>query len=213
MEEHIKRGKMKRLLLTSSGISSKKLKNVFTRLVQRPENKKVLVFYYEKYPKYLKKVEQELLSLKFKRENILFSDFKNNKLKSLFLKFDILYFMGGETFFILKALRKQGFDKLIKKFVNKGKIYVGASASSIIAGPSIEIASWGKTGEDHLAGLKPNQWKGLNLTNISIFPHYENSLKEEIPAFRKKIKNKYPVLPLRDRQALLVLGNKNRVIK
>ena len=204
---------MKKLLLTSSGTNSNRIRKELIKIIPKNEDKNALVLYWELYPKYIKKVKKELLGFKFKKENIVFAKIGDKKFVKGFSDFDVLYFMGGETFVILKMLRKTGFDKLVSKFVNSGKLFIGASASSIIAGPSIEIASWGKTGEDHLAGLKPSEWKGLNFTNISIFPHYEDKLKKEIPAFKKKINNKYPVLPLRDEQALLIIGDKKIILR
>ena len=47
-------------------------------------------------------------------------------------EFDVMYMMGGNTFYLLNIIRKTGFDKNIKEFINSGKIYVGSSAGSEI---------------------------------------------------------------------------------
>ena len=55
-------------------------------------------------------------------------------------EFDVMYMMGGNTFYLLNIIRKTGFDKNIKEFINSGKIYVGSSAGSEILGNSIDVA-------------------------------------------------------------------------
>lgn len=204
----------KRLILTSSGINSPKITKKIDYLLNKKRAKvKILVLYGQKYPKYLAYIKKELKELKFNEKNIFYSDINYQKLKKILPKLDALYFMGGETFVILKKLKKTKTDKIIKKFVESGKLFIGASASAIIAGPNIEIASWGNDGEKNLAGLNKNEWTGLNLINISIYPHYRNSLAKEIIDFKKKIKNKYQVLPLKDGEALIINGNKKEVLK
>ena len=54
--------------------------------------------------------------------------------------FDIIYMLGGNTFYLLDVIRKTNFDKQIIDFINKGKIYIGSSAGSEILGSSIEPA-------------------------------------------------------------------------
>ena len=54
--------------------------------------------------------------------------------------FDIIYMLGGNTFYLLDVIRKTNFDKQIIDFINKGKIYIGSSAGSEILGSSIDIA-------------------------------------------------------------------------
>jgi dipeptidase E len=203
-----------KLILTSSGINSPKIMKKFDDLSKKQRSEvKILVLYGQKYPKYLAYVKSELKKLKFDNKNIFYSNLDHVKLSKLLKEVDILYFMGGETFVLLKKLRQTKTDKLIKKFVESGKIFIGTSASAIIAGPNIEIAKWGSTGEENLAGLKEKDWQGLGLTNVAIFPHYENKLEKEIIDFKKEIKNKYPVVALKDGQALVIQGNKKKILK
>jgi peptidase E len=88
-------------------------------------------------------------------------------------------------------------------------LYFGISAGSIIAGPNIEIASWGSTGDTNDINLK--DLTGLKLTKILVFPHFEDYLKGEVDEFRKKVD--YPVIELKDSEALFIEGVKNKIIK
>ena len=50
---------------------------------------------------------------------------------------DIIYLSGGNTFHLLDQFRKTGLDKWLNEKL-ADKVYVGVSASTIIAGPTIE---------------------------------------------------------------------------
>jgi dipeptidase E len=198
---------MKKLLLTSSGWGSKKIKRELPKLLDKPIDEcKVLVMHTGKFKrKYLK----ALLSPGLSKKNILYANISNKINPNKFKDIDIFYSCGGNTFYILDRVRKTGFDKYIKNFINKGKLYVGISAGSIIVHKTIEIAGWGIEADKNLIGL--SDLRGLNITNIAIFPHFKNKLKKEVNGFKKN--TPYPIVELKDKQALLILGNKKRMIK
>lgn len=50
-----------------------------------------------------------------------------------------IYISGGNTFYLLQELKRSGDDKEIIKLIEKGRIYIGESASSIIMAPNIEF--------------------------------------------------------------------------
>lgn len=50
---------------------------------------------------------------------------------------DAVYVCGGETFVLLEALRSNGTGELLADRVRDGLPYIGSSAGSVIAGPSI----------------------------------------------------------------------------
>ena len=48
-----------------------------------------------------------------------------NTIKAAFAQADCIYFSGGNSFFLMDALRKSGTDKLLKKELQRGKLMVG----------------------------------------------------------------------------------------
>jgi len=198
---------MKRLLLTSNGLSNLRLIKEAKKLLTKPADEtKVLVMYTlrkKSYVKYLRRTKKQLIKLGIKRKNIICINI-SKKIKKPNLDFDIFYSCGGNTFYILDRIRKTGFDKIIKSFVKKGGFYVGLSAGSIIVHKTIELAGWGR--ERDLNDINLKNLTGLKITNTMVFPHYRAGLKKEVDEF-KKIVN-YPVIELRDGRALLILGNK-----
>ena len=94
--------------------------------------------------------------------------------------FDVMYMMGGNTFYLLDIIRKTNFGIEIKNFINSGKIYVGSSAGSEILGNSIEPA----IGYDE-NNINMTDFTGLKIVDGLIIPHcnkkekYINNLKSK----------------------------------
>lgn len=193
-----------KIILTSSGLTSEKLKRKFIKLIDKPinQNKFLLMFGVRNNEelKYVNESEQELIRLGINKNNITRVNFAKEVDLSKLNNFNAIYFCGGNTFYILDRIRKTKLDSLIKDFINKEGLYVGVSAGSIILGPSIEIAGWGSEGDSN--DVKLIDLSGLNLTKMSIFPHYKPSLKKEIKEFKRKIS--YKVKVLKDGQGILI---------
>jgi len=116
---------------------------------------------------------------------------------------DIIFVEGGNTFYLLNAMRKCNFEKVIRRILKNGKVYIGASAGSIVAGRTIKTASW--RGDKDIVKLK--NLKGLNLVPFDVFVHYkpgdEEIIKKKMPW---KWQRKRELKILTDQQAILVQG-------
>lgn len=203
---------MKKLLLTSAGFENPKIGKLFLELINKPANEIKIIFIptaaitkEEKY--YVGKCEKELLGVGIRNQNIKVLELEHEILYKDVENFDVIYVCGGNTFHLLDKVRNTGFDKIIKQFIEEGKIYVGVSAGSIIMGPNIQIAILGDKDE---CGIK--DFTGLNLTNIAVSPH--TNTKEDVDrvnAFAEQIG--YKILPLTDNQALLISDDKIKIIE
>jgi dipeptidase E len=123
-----------------------------------------------------------------------------DELRNFFKDKNVIHIEGGNTFYLLKAIRETGFDEILKELLNEGKIYVGTSAGASIIGPTIEFSSYlpENTSEEEL--------KGLNLVPFILKAHYGD---EKEKTYREKIKTlKYPLRILRDGQGILVEDGK-----
>ena len=125
-----------------------------------------------------------------------------DELRELLKDKNAIYVEGGNTFYLLKAVRESGFDKVIKELIEKGVPYVGSSAGSYIACPTIEMATWKPKQKDRF-GVE--DFTALNLVPFLVTAHYtsemESVLKEKIS------KAKYPTRILQDGQGILVEGD------
>jgi len=96
---------------------------------------------------------------------------------------DIVWFAGGYSAYLLYWIRRTKLDTVLKDILNEGTLYVGSSAGSIITSKDQDFAEWIIGGEEPGAGLIP----GLDLVNFNFYPHYEESLYDEI---KSKFKGK-----------------------
>jgi len=121
------------------------------------------------------------------------------ELRALLGEKDIIYVQGGNTFYLLHHVRESGFDEVIKRLIDRGIIYIGVSAGSIIAGQTIETSVW-RDVDRNVVGL--SDLTGLGLVPFNIFVHYSPQYKELI--LREQPKSKWPLRILTDDQALLI---------
>lgn len=82
---------------------------------------------------------------------------------------DIIHVNGGNTFWLLLQARKSGFESFIRKHLESGKVYMGSSAGSLLAGPNIQIV---ETIDSNVAGDKLTDYTGLGLVDFIAMPHW-----------------------------------------
>lgn len=203
-----------KLLLTSNGITNTSIENVFLRLLKKTARKNKVIFvttaaYGENdNPTWLEHYRTTLR--KYGINKIEDLDMKNKtekELRKILSPSDIIFINGGNTFYLLKHIQESGFDKIISDFLNNGKIYIGVSAGSIIACPTIETALW-KPADENKVNLK--DFTGLGLVNFLISPHFKEKEKESIE--KEMIHTKYPTVILNDQQAVLCIDGKYKII-
>lgn len=126
---------------------------------------------------------------------------------------DAVYVAGGETFDLLHVLRITGADKVIERLVGEGLPYIGCSAGSIVAGPSIETASLMDSPE-----IAPDlkDYTGLRLTEFAVVPHAAGSIPQfpitVIADTVRKYGERWPLCLLRDGQALCIEGAETKLL-
>ncbi|EKD80741.1 MAG: hypothetical protein ACD_40C00019G0007 [uncultured bacterium] len=85
---------------------------------------------------------------------------------------DAIYVSGGNTNHLLQESHKSNFDSFMRDFVNSGKLYLGTSAGSIIAGPQLPPYLWGdEAGAPDLTGY--TSW---GLVNFTLLPHWGSDI-------------------------------------
>jgi len=128
-------------------------------------------------------------------------------------EFDAVYVASGSTFALLEALQTTGNSAVLTEHVRKGLPYVGASAGSIIAGPDVTPAS---LMDDPADGPALTNFAGLAVIDKTIIPHADGQLPpyplELIRRTLDTFGDRYPLISLRDDQALLVDGDTATVV-
>ncbi len=202
-----------KLLLTSAGIVPE-LKECFLSLLpKKPEEIKVVfittaAYGESKNPTWMEKDRQLLYECGIKHiEDLDLKDKTQSELEKIVADKDLIFVNGGNTFYLLYWIKKSGFDSVVRKYVKRGGLYVGVSAGSYVACPTIEMAAW-KHQDRNKVGLE--DLTALNLVPFLLTAHFEEKYRKIIEAEAKK--TKYPIVALADEQAVLVEGKKVKLV-
>lgn len=208
-----------KLLLTSGGITNKKIAKALFDLVGKKPKDISLVF----IPT-ASNVEMgdkgwfidDLINLKkqgFKSINIAdISAVPENIWRPQFEKTDILFFEGGDEYNLMEWINKSSLAKLLPKFL-KTKVYVGLSAGSMVTNPDLALEiSQTLYGEDL---DRTESMLGLNYVNFYFIPHlnsphFPKLIEKNIRKMAKGTPKK--VYAMDDQSALKVVDGKVEVI-
>lgn len=131
-------------------------------------------------------------------------------MRRAFERNDLVFVVGGNTFYLLQELRKSGTDELLREAVRAGKLYIGESAGAIVAAPDIAY-SRAMDRPDRAPDL--HDTVGLGLVDFYPVPHTNN--RELVPAAERIVREHagaLDVCPLNDNQALYVENGAVRVL-
>ena len=109
---------------------------------------------------------------------------------------------GGNTFYLLQELKRNGLLDLIKQKVQDGMLYIGESAGAIIACPDI---SYNQIMDDKTIATELTNYSGMGLVDYYVLPHngefpFVETTAQTIKVYGEKIN----LIPLNNSQAIIV---------
>jgi len=138
-------------------------------------------------------------------EPILLEDYLNVKFPDQLLNKDIIWIAGGASGYLMYWIRKTRLDKHLPNLLSDNRrVYVGSSAGSVITGSSLQVPEWDISDNEIGAAVIPT----LKLVDFDIYPHYENTLYDEI---KKRYRGNKLYL-LKNGEAVIVENASVRVI-
>jgi dipeptidase E len=208
-----------KLLLTSAGLTNRKIIGSLERLVNRPLGECNLAFVptaanVETGDK--RWLIEDLVNCQrtgFKSVDIVdISAIQKEMWLDRLEKADVLLFGGGNTYHLMYWLQKSGADKELEWLLHS-RIYVGISAGSMVATKNLMLSTsanlYSETG-----GEVVGDW-GLGLVDFQIRPHLNSPHfpKITVPHLEEKAKETSDVIyALDDQSAILVNGNDMEVV-
>ncbi|TXH03025.1 MAG: hypothetical protein E6R05_03485 [Candidatus Moraniibacteriota bacterium] len=126
---------------------------------------------------------------------------------------EVLYVSGGNEFYLKEKANENNFGDIVHKLIDRGVIYIGTSAGSIIAGT--DMSALQKLSD--LAPLKkPVDTTGFGLVDFTILPHWGSEnfkdrwLSED--SFNYMFKENVPLIALNNSQYIEVKGDEFNII-
>nr|WP_254107458.1 Type 1 glutamine amidotransferase-like domain-containing protein [Bacillus pumilus] len=158
----------------------------------------------EEVTHYVEAAKEAFHQLGMQLETVQIAEQSTEEITKMIKQNDVMYVSGGNTFYLLQELRKHGLDDVLKEEINKGKLYIGESAGSIIMAPSIEYIS---LMDKRQKAPELSSYQGFNEVSRYPVPHVHNTyLGDAAQQILKQYEKTLDLCPLTDEQALLITG-------
>ena len=130
-------------------------------------------------------------------------------IQAVFEDADVIYFTGGNSFFLMDQLRKTETDELLKKELANGKLMIGESAGAIICAPTIQyIEQMDEKPEDY--SQEDNE--GLDLIDFYVLHHYLTAPFKKITERIMAEFSDLNICAINNHQAIIVNDEGSKVI-
>lgn len=199
---------MKKLFLTSAGLQPD-FREEFLKLLGKPPAEVTVAFIAtaadpEPDKSFVKWSVDQINETGMKMAEV---DLKDETAESLYGKLkdvDVIWLNGGNTYYLLDQIRKTGFDRIIGRLLNEGKIYFGVSAGTIVAGLDIEVSGWKPEGDEDVVGLA--DFTGMKLVDFNSFVHFKPQHAELVKT--DALAAGRPLIVLNNQQAIAIRDDK-----
>jgi dipeptidase E len=196
---------MKQLFLTSS--SEEVLDDIIKKLPKSP--KELSLAFIDTAAEveegdhwWLRTEKEKLVETGFNVDQFSIKGMTKNEIENRLKDKQIIYFCGGNTFYLLDQVIKTGCDEIIKNKIENGVIYIGSSAGSMIVGKRIDLVS---TIDDYSKApdLKSD---GLGIVDLAVLPHWGSDVfrDEYLKGFEAMYTEGIKIVPLTNQQYIWV---------
>jgi peptidase E len=118
---------------------------------------------------------------------------------------DVIWMGGGAVGYLMYWLRRHALDKTLPQILNQEeKVYIGSSAGSMVAGPSLSVCDWNIDDVELGASFIP----GFGLVDFEIYPHFHDDQLTEIKKLREQHPTEFPLYLLKDGEVITVEDDK-----
>ena len=155
--------------------------------------------------------KNKLLEVGFNVDEFSITGMNKEEIEKRFENKQIIYFCGGNTFYLLDQVIKTGCDEIIKEKINNGVIYIGSSAGSMIVGTRIDLVST----IDDKSKAPDLKSTGLDIIDLSILPHWGSDIfhDEYIQGIESMYTEGVKILPLTNQQYLWINNDSIQIIQ
>lgn len=164
----------------------------------------------EDYRDYVDEAQEVFKNLGFEVEILDLAETDQETAQAKIFRSKLLYISGGSSFYLLQELKKKGLLGLIREQIADGLVYVGESAGAIITAKDIDYI---KLVNDPSLADSLTDTAGLAEVEFALLPHYEEEpFVESGRTILETYKDQLHLLPLNNKQAVIVDGEEMRVL-
>ncbi|MCX6756437.1 MAG: Type 1 glutamine amidotransferase-like domain-containing protein [Candidatus Nomurabacteria bacterium] len=157
----------------------------------------------EKDSSFIASTRDILIGEKYNFEEFDIEGKTSEEIRNFFKDKNVIHIEGGNTFYLLRAIRETGFSEILKELINEGRVYIGSSAGAYIMCPSIVVSDWNDSSVDRFG---VTDFTALGYVPFVLRVHYKENREELV---REKMKTlEYPFRILRDGQGIIVEDGK-----
>ena len=135
----------------------------------------------------------------------------------LLLNYDVVEFIGGNPFYLLRSIKENHATNILKDLANK-RILIGWSAAAFVFSPTLELVN-SFSPEMNFMGL--TDLNALALTDIQVLPHYSrldtklNTTFEHVEEICSAYEERHniKVIRLNDGEGVIIDGNETVVCR
>ncbi len=200
------------IVLTSNGISSEKLARDIKPYTEGLASAVIITTAsvgYKRNDWHIPRITEELKRLGL---SVDYFDFDEDAPEAL-LKYDVIEINGGNPFYLLNSIRKEGAEELLGR-LSETKLLIGISAGSVILQKTINLVAEFSPDMNDEAGLPDNT--ALGLTDIEMIPHYHKFI-DRYENFEQRIanyerENHCEVLRINDGEGIIITDKNHYVV-
>ena len=156
---------------------------------------------------HIRRYKEKMDELKYHYTELDIAGLSPEELKATLSMYDIILVEWGNPFYLLKVVRETAFQSTMEELMKQWVTYIGKSAGSYIACPSLQVSTWSKLSFDK-----------FNLTDLAamhrvpffVKAHYTPEMHDTLILQAKELPA--PLYALDNDQALVVDGEKVELI-
>lgn len=148
---------------------------------------------------HIARYKQKMNELNYHYTQIDIAGRSEQELTSTLSAYDIVLVEWGNPFYLLQVVRETGFQKVMEALMAQWIVYIGKSAGSYIACPSLIVSTWSKLSFDR-CGI--SDLTAMNRVPFFIKAHYTPEMYDSLHINSQSINT--PLYALNNDQALVI---------
>ena len=148
---------------------------------------------------HIRRYTEKMDELNYHYTQLDIAGLSEQELKTTLSTYDIVLVEWGNPFYLLQVVRETGFQRVMEELMQAWVVYIGKSAGSYIACPSLIVSTWSKLTFDR-CGI--TDLTAMNRVPFFVKAHYTPEMFDSLKTHAQSIDT--PLYALTNDQALVI---------